>query len=443
MRRSNASSVRWLLVLSLLALSACATGGGERDAATTRDVPAADASIDATTSLDAPFASDAFSIDDAFTPDAYSVDDAFSEDDAFVEVDAPPAIDAFVPGADAFAFDAFVPPPDAFVPPDAYAPPDAYVPPDAYLPACTGQLDCSACTGGHCVLGACSMTNPTTLAYDFEAGLPTGWTNGMGSTASWTIDTTMPRGGARALRSGVIGHSAQSRVGFSLTLASAATLSFWMRTSTESCCDHGELWVDGVRVLQREGTTSWTQLAADLPAGFHSIEFRYTKDGSVVAGSDAVWIDDVTLGPPSDPNTGFESASLPAGYASTGTAWTSVATMPYAGTRAAQSGAIGHSATSTLARSVTLGSAQTFSFWYRTSTEATYDWLEIWIDGTRRDRWSGTTAWTMAAYMLTAGTHAIEWRYVKDASATGGSDAVWIDEVSFGPAPVGGPLCGP
>ena len=65
------------------------------------------------------------------------------------------------------------------------------------------------------------------------------------------------------------------------------------------------------------------------------------------------------------------------------------------------------------------------------------------VDGTMRDQWSGTTGWTMVSYPLTAGSHTIEWRYVKDASVSSGSDAVWVDDVSVGPPPTGGPLCGP
>jgi methionine-rich copper-binding protein CopC len=254
----------------------------------------------------------------------------------------------------------------------------------------------------------------------------------------------MPHGGAQSLRSGVIGDSAQSRVGFSITLLNEASLSFWMRTSTETCCDFGALYVDGVVRASRAGTTAWTQYETSLTAGVHSIEFRYSKDGSFVSGSDAVWIDDIVIGPPSDPSTGFETATLPAGYASSGSAlWTTVTTMPHGGSRCAQSGSIGDSETSSMSRTVTLASAQTLTFWIRTSTESGFDYLRTFVDGTMRDQWSGTTAWTLVSYPLTAGAHTIEWRYVKDLSLSSGSDAVWVDDVSFGPPPSGGPLCGP
>ena len=436
------------------------------------DAPSVDAAADAGAPIDAPIDAppgleDAFVEEDAPAPDdagpaddAFSPIDAFTSDDAFAPPDAFSPTDAFSP-IDAFARDAFVVPdafspdafsardafvvPDAFVAPDAYSPPDAFVAPDAYSPpSCSGVADCGRCGAGYCVAGTCAMSNPTSLVYDFEAGVPTGWTNGMGGTAAWTIDTTTPHGGARALRSGVIGHSAQSRVGFSITLLNEASLSFWVRTSTESCCDEGELYVDGVVRATRAGTTAWTQYDTSLSPGTHSIEFRYTKDGSIASGSDAVWIDDVVIGPPSDPSTGFETTGLPGGYVSSGTAlWTTVTTMPHGGSRCAESGNISDSETSSMTRTVTLASAQTLTFWIRTSTEASYDYLRTYVDGTMRDQWSGTTGWTMVSYALTAGTHTIEWRYEKDGSLSSGSDAVWVDDVSFGPPPTGGPLCGP
>lgn len=96
-----------------------------------------------------------------------------------------------------------------------------------------------------------------------------------------------------------------------------------------------------------------------------------------------------------------------------------------------------------MTRTVTLASAQTLTFWIRTSTESGFDYLRTYVDGTMRDQWSGTTAWTMVSYALTAGSHTVEWRYTKDGSVSSGSDAVWVDDVSFGAPPTGGPLCGP
>src|SRR5262249_38273142 len=143
-------------------------------------------------------------------------------------------------------------------------------------------------------------------------------------------------------------------------------------------------------------------------------------------------------------STGFESTGLPAGYTTTGSpAWFSDTTMPHSGSRCAGSGAIGDSSTTSLFRTVNLASATTLTYWYRVSTEATYDFLRIFVDGAMMGEYSGTVAWTMASHALAAGSHTIEWRYVKDVSLSSGSDRVWIDDVDFGAPAAGGPLCGP
>lgn len=309
----------------------------------------------------------------------------------------------------------------------------------------TGVPDCTSCGSAmYCAAGACGA-NPTTLTYGFESGaLPAGWTNGVGGTTGWVVVAGGAYGGTYRARSGAIGHSAQSRLSFTITLASAASLSFWFQTSTESCCDFLEVLVDGVVSGSWAGTYGWTQATVALAAGTRTIELRYRKDGSVVAGSDSVTVDDLTIGPPAPLSTGFEGATLPAGYTSAGSAsWFTDTTMPRSGARAAASGTISHSASTSMTTTVTLTSASSLTYWYRVSSESGFDYLRTYIDGAMAGQWSGTVAWTMASHALSAGTHVIEWRYSKDSSVSSGSDRAWIDDVDFGVVPVGGPLCGP
>ena len=91
--------------------------------------------------------------------------------------------------------------------------------------------------------------------------------------------------------------------------------------------------------------------------------------------------------------------------------------------------------------SVVAPSATTLTFWYRVSSEMNYDYLQVFIDGTMQAEWSGTVAWTMASYPLTAGSHTVEWRYTKDVSISVGSDRAWVDDVDFHITSTPGPLC--
>ncbi|MDE7091488.1 MAG: hypothetical protein K2O53_07185, partial [Bacteroidales bacterium] len=73
------------------------------------------------------------------------------------------------------------------------------------------------------------------------------------------------------------------------------------------------------------------------------------------------------------------------------------------------------------------------SFYYRTSTEgmtaSVGDFLIFLIDGQMMGRWNRENPWTYVSYPVSAGTHTLEWLYVKDASEADGADRVWIDDV--------------
>jgi len=130
---------------------------------------------------------------------------------------------------------------------------------------------------------------------------------------------------------------------------------------------------------------------------------------------------------------GFETgnfAALPWTFAGNAN-WYVQSTQVYQGTYAARSGAIGDNQSSSLDVTIDCGAGGEVSFWYKVSSEATYDFLEFYVDGSRLDRWSGEVGWARYATNVSAGTHNFRWRYVKDWSVANGSDCGWIDEVIF------------
>jgi len=97
-------------------------------------------------------------------------------------------------------------------------------------------------------------------------------------------------------------------------------------------------------------------------------------------------------------------------------------------TDSAQSGAIGNSTESWFETTVR-GPAEV-SFWWKVSSESGYDFLEFLINGALQPgRISGNVSWTNQTFSLQDGEHTLRWRYRKDGSATGGSDAAWVDRV--------------
>jgi len=98
------------------------------------------------------------------------------------------------------------------------------------------------------------------------------------------------------------------------------------------------------------------------------------------------------------------------------------------GTYAARSGAISHNESTSLKLTANF-IAGNGSFAYKVSSEATWDNLKFFIDGAQNQQWSGEQGWARYAFPITAGTHTLEWRYVKDPAGSAGQDAAFIDNV--------------
>ena len=71
------------------------------------------------------------------------------------------------------------------------------------------------------------------------------------------------------------------------------------------------------------------------------------------------------------------------------------------------------------------------SFWFKTSTQYHADYFAFFVDGKKKDWWSGENDWTYTSYVLTPGSHCFLWLYDKNPSNQAGSDCVWIDDITF------------
>ncbi len=109
--------------------------------------------------------------------------------------------------------------------------------------------------------------------------------------------------------------------------------------------------------------------------------------------------------------------------------WT-IDTNAYQGVYCARSGAIGHNQTTEMSVTMDVSSGQ-ISFYRKVSSESSYDFLQFYIDGAMQGQWSGQMDWSQESFSVTTGTHTFKWVYDKDTNTTGGSDCVWIDNISF------------
>ena len=97
---------------------------------------------------------------------------------------------------------------------------------------------------------------------------------------------------------------------------------------------------------------------------------------------------------------------------------------------AAQAGGISDSQSSYMATEVT-GSG-VLSFYWKVSSEAYYDYLSVWVDGTRQQRISGSVDWSEVTLSIEgSGTHTVQWQYDKDVNVTSGDDTGWVDLVTW------------
>ncbi len=349
--------------------------------------------------------------------------------------------------------------------------------------------DCSFCgtSGtGLCGGGTCQGPDEATVL-GFEGGSLSPATS---TGSAWTVDATTSNSGTRSAKSASV-PSGSSTLTLQVNNPAATPYSFWYRVSSEGGFDYLIFRIDGTEVARWAGEVGWTQRTGTLTPGPHTLTWVYSKDASGNLGSDAAWVDDISIGG-GDPcgsdecgrsvsnggacvtcgdtapdctacaggtdicvagrcggvgsdgvDEGFEGPGLPAGFVTAAPAWTLDATNPGAGARSARSGTPAALASSTMTRTVTVGSRATVSFLYRVDSEPTYDLFEFLVDGVVAVSDSGSVAWTPASVNLTAGAHTLVWRYRKDGSTNVGADAAWVDSVVVGDATTcAGDACG-
>ncbi len=111
--------------------------------------------------------------------------------------------------------------------------------------------------------------------------------------------------------------------------------------------------------------------------------------------------------------------------------WVIDSSNPYEGSCSARSGVVSHNQQSDLEVTVEVTASSDISFWYKVSSEATYDFLRFYIDGAQIASWAGTVGWTQFTYPVASGSRTFKWSYTKDGSVSTGDDAGWVDYIEF------------
>jgi alpha-tubulin suppressor-like RCC1 family protein len=113
--------------------------------------------------------------------------------------------------------------------------------------------------------------------------------------AGWAVQNQAYYNGGYAAESGTIGDTQASHMEFSVTVRSGGTLSFWYRVNSESDSDFLRFYVNETEQAVWSGNIPWNRATFDLEPGIHLLRWSYTKDESGSGGSDAAWVDNITL----------------------------------------------------------------------------------------------------------------------------------------------------
>ena len=106
---------------------------------------------------------------------------------------------------------------------------------------------------------------------------------------SWFGQTITAHDGEDAAKSGDISHDQESVL--QTTLVGPGTLGFHWKVSSETGYDFLRFYIDGSQQASRSGNVDWEAQSYDIPSGSHTVQWKYTKDGSVDRSQDAGWVD--------------------------------------------------------------------------------------------------------------------------------------------------------
>jgi len=113
--------------------------------------------------------------------------------------------------------------------------------------------------------------------------------------------------------------------------------------------------------------------------------------------------------------------------------------LPFAGSYCAKSDDINDLETSELKIDFNSAINDSLSFYYMISSELSYDFFRLYVDGVNVFEESGIRTWNYHAQAIAAGSHEIKFNYEKDVTVSEGSDCSWIDNVRL---PVGATITG-
>lgn len=207
----------------------------------------------------------------------------------------------------------------------------------------------------------------------------------------------------------------------------------------------------GLLIFQTDGTSgfyyyngsSWVTFGADADWTINANDMYNVNSGNIGIGtttpSTKLHIEDTSSGSTIAFNDGFEDATLTP-FNSSDWSITNSAGEYNSGSNGVQAGAYNVDdglSTMTLTVNIPAGGSN-YSFYYRVSSESSFDYFKFEIDGSQQMQDSGNGSWSQYTGTLTAGTHTLSWIYEKDGSVNSNDDTVYIDDITIDAVKSGG-----
>ena len=160
--------------------------------------------------------------------------------------------------------------------------------------------------------GAYTKTNHYLLTVgqameDFETGNFAKFDWQSGGDTPWIITNVNPYAGIYSAKSGVITDNQSSQLYISMNVTVNDSISFWKKVSCEqgaligtsySWYDNMQFQIDGAIIGQWDGENSiFTESKYPVTTGNHTFKWLYVKDGSVSAGDDCAYLDNIIFPP--------------------------------------------------------------------------------------------------------------------------------------------------
>jgi hypothetical protein len=245
----------------------------------------------------------------------------------------------------------------------------------------------------------------------------------------WFGQPTIYNYGGSAAQSGAISDGQTSWFGTNV-VGHMRYLTFNWKVSSEERFDSLNVYLDGELMDSISGDVDWQKKAYYIPTSSHSIDWKYEKDGSVSAGSDAGWVDKVEFissWAGALINEALDNYNLEFRYGGVND-WFGEPFIWVSGGSAFQTGYIWDNQNTYFDAYVT--GPGTISFYWKVSSEPD-DYLLFYIDNVVKGGISGNVDWQQQSFAVPSGSHTLRWSYKKDRGLTGGSDAGWVDKVEF------------